>query len=79
MATNPRIPEHRDVPTLENQKREKSASPLVPFGIPAAGILLVALIIWLPRAPRRPTAPLNATVPAQPTGNQVQLSNLHLS
>jgi hypothetical protein len=80
MATNPRIPEkHQDVPTLVSQKRKKGGSPLVPLGILVAAILLIAIILWLPRAPKRPTAPSNAVVPSQPTGNQVQISNVRMS
>jgi hypothetical protein len=79
MATNPRVPDRRDVPTLVEQKKKKSSAPLVPVGIAIAAILLVAILIWLPRAPKRPTAPSNAVVPAQPTANQIQISNVRLS
>jgi len=79
MATNP-LPPHRDLPTLADQKKnKKSASPMVPLGILVAAIILIALIVYLPKTPRRPDAPSNATVPAQPTGTQVQLSNVRLS
>lgn len=79
MATNPRIPEHRDVPTLVEQKRKKSSAGGVVFGIIVAIIILAAIIYFLPRTPKRVNAPANDTIPAQPTGNQVQLSNVRLS
>jgi hypothetical protein len=81
MATNPRIPEHRDVPTLVEQKHKKSSAPLVLFGIFAAAIILAAILIWMPRAPRPSNAPSNAVVPSQPgaIGSQVQLSEIRLS
>jgi len=79
MATNPRIPDRHDVPTLQEQRRKKPGSPWVPLGLLAAALLLTALIVWLPRAPKQSMAPTGATVPAQPTGNQVQLTDLRLS
>jgi hypothetical protein len=79
MATNPRIPERRDVPTLVQQKRKKSAAPLIILGILAAVVILVAIIISLPRTPRPTTAPTGAVVPTQPTGSQVRFSNIHFS
>ena len=79
MATNPRIPSHRDMPTLVEQRRKKSSAPYVIFGIIAAAILLAAILYFLPHAPVRPNVPSNATVPVQPTGSQVQLSDVRLS
>ena len=79
MATNPRIPEHRDLPTLVAQKRKRSSAPWVLFGIFVAAIILAAILIWLPRDPRPTNAPSNAAIPSQPTGSQVQLSNIRLS
>jgi hypothetical protein len=81
MATNPRIPDRHDIPTLQEQRKEKKpGSPLVPLGILVAALLLIALIIWLPRAPKETAAaPSSAAIPAQPTGSQVQLSDLRIS
>ena len=79
MATNPRIPSHRDVPTLVSQRKKKSSAPWVLAGIFVAAILLAAILIWLPRAPKRPTAPSNAAIPVQPTGTQVRLSDIKLA
>lgn len=79
MATNPRIPEHRDLPTLVDQKRKKSAAPLVITGIIVAAVILIVLLVALPKMPRQPVAPTGAAVPAQPTGNQLRLSDIHFS
>jgi hypothetical protein len=79
MATNPRIPEHRDLPTLVDQKRKKSSAPLVLFGIFVAAVILAAILVWMPRAPKPTVAPSNAVVPFQATGQQVQLSQIRLS
>jgi hypothetical protein len=80
MATNPRIPDRQDVPTLKEQAREKkSGSPLVPLGILVAALLLIALIVWLPRTPKASVPPNGAVIPAQPTGNQVQLTDMRIS
>ncbi len=79
MATNPRIPEQRDVPTLVEQKHKKSAAPWVWFGILAAVILIVAIGFYMPNAPKRPAGPANAVNPAQPAGTQVRFSDIRVS
>jgi hypothetical protein len=79
MATNPRIPDRPELPTLRSEKKRTDSAKLVPLGILIAAVLLVALIIWMPRAPRGTTGPRDAAVPPQPTGNQVQVTNVHLS
>ena len=79
MATNPRIPDRHDVTALKEQQKRKVASPLVPLGILVAALLLIALIIWLPRTPKTAQSPDAASVPVQPTGSQVQLSDLRIT
>jgi len=79
MATNPRIPEHREFPTLVEQKRKKPAAPWVLFGIIAAAIILAAIGFYMPKAPKTPAGPANAVVPSQPSGTQVRLSDIRLS
>lgn len=79
MATNPRIPDRRDVPTLVSQRKKKASAPLIIFGIIAAAVLLAAILYFLPRAPRAGSYPSNATAPVQPTGGQIRLSNATLS
>jgi hypothetical protein len=79
MATNPRIPPRQNLPTLVAQRRKQSSAPLVAFGILAAAVILAAILYFMGHAPVRPNVPSNATVPNQPTENQVQLSDLRLS
>lgn len=79
MATNPRIPEHRDVPTLVEQKREKSAAPWIWIGLIAVAVLIAAIGFYMPYAPKNPAGPANATVPLQPTGNQIRWTDVRMS
>lgn len=76
MATNPRIPQddHTHM-TLQ----PKSKVPWVLIAIIVAAAILVALILWLPRTPRQQIPPSGAQVPAQPTGDQIQFTNLNLT
>jgi hypothetical protein len=79
MATNPRLPEERDVhPKIERQLQPASRVPWVLVAIIVAAAILLAMIIWLPRTPRAYT-PSGAQVPQQPTGQQIQLTNLKLT
>lgn len=79
MATNPRIPEERDAhPKIEQQLQPVSRVPWVWVAIIAAGAILLALIIWLPRTPRA-SSPSGAQVPQQPTGQQVQFRDVKLT
>jgi hypothetical protein len=79
MATNPRIPEERDVhPKIEQQLQPVSRVPWVWVAIVAAGAILLALMIWLPRTPRG-SSPSGAQMPQQPTGQQIQFTDLKLT
>ena len=83
MATNPKYPrpegEYRDLhPKIPVPKGGRRWWPLLI--IFAAAAILVTLVYWLPRAPHRAVPPPSAAqVPPQPTGNQVQVSNLTMS
>jgi len=79
MATNPRIPEQRDLPTLVEQKRKKSAAPWIWFGLIAVAVLIAAIGFYMPNAPKRPVGPANATVPVQPTGSQIRWTDVRMS
>ncbi len=79
MATNPRLPEERDVhPKIQQQLQPVSRVPWVLVAIIVAAAILIALVIWLPRTPRAYT-PSAAQVPQQPTGSQIQLTNLTMT
>ena len=80
MATNPNVPRGpglHEVPHLKVPKKKQFPWPLVVLVIAAA--ILVALILWLPRTPKAGRAPTAAQVPAQPTGNQVEFTNLKIT
>ncbi|MGI9102458.1 MAG: hypothetical protein ACR2IF_08440 [Terriglobales bacterium] len=87
MASNPQPPYppqrphlvKRDVhPKLQEQLQPQSRVPWVLIAIIVAAAILLALIIWLPRTPRAYT-PSGAQVPAQPTGQQIQLTDVRLT
>lgn len=81
MATNPQYPQRNrdDHAHMDLMKGGggKGWWPLVIIVIAAA--ILIGLIVWLPRAPKRTVAPAGAQVPPQPTANQVQLTNLNFT
>jgi uncharacterized protein DUF3426 len=80
MATNPNIPQRpglHEVPRLKVPRKKPVPWPLV--AIIAAAAILAALIWWLPRTPHKNLAPTGAQVPAQPTGSQVQFTNLKVT
>ncbi len=82
MVTNPQIPprkrdDHAHMDLLKGG-RGRGWSPVVIIVVAAA--ILLALIVWLPRAPKNAhTAPSSAAVPPQATGQQVQLSDLQIT
>jgi hypothetical protein len=86
MATNPRIPEphdpatvHDNHATVHEEDSRKRRFP-VPLAILIVAAVILALLIWyLPRTPVPTAPPSGAVVPAQPTGGQVQLTNLSLA
>lgn len=83
MATNPQYPEPRGprrVPDLHPQLKtiKKGKIPWVLIAIIVAAAILAALIWWLPQTPQRQAPPAAAQVPAQPTANQIQLTNLSM-
>lgn len=89
MATNPRIPPNdvRDrresrpqlVQRQPGTKGPKSSVPGVLAGIIAAIALLAVILFYMPRAPKKIPPPSAAQVPTQPSGNQLQFTNLHMS
>lgn len=77
MATNPKLPPQHEHPSLSMQPR--SRVPWVLIALIVAAAILVALILWLPRAPRQGMAPSAAQVPSQPTGSQIQFANMNIT
>jgi len=77
MATNPRIPDDRSTDDLNADLRRnapRGGAPWVLIALVVAAAILTALIIWLPRTPKAGMTPNAASVPPQPTGNQIQFS-----
>jgi len=81
MATNPKLPDrdNRELRVHLRQNAPKSGAPWVPIAILVAAVLLIALIAFLPRAPKVSPTPSAAEIPPQPTGSQIQLSNVRLA
>jgi hypothetical protein len=53
MATNPRLPEERDLhPKIERQLQPAGRVPWLLVAIIVAAAILLAMIIWLPRTPQ---------------------------
>ncbi len=82
MATNPQFPERGprlvdDHAKLTTVKHRNTWWPLAI--VAAAAAILIALIVWLPRAPKAVVPPNSAAVPVQPTGKQIQLTGLKIS
>lgn len=80
MATNPQYPEQKRPhmhPRL--QVPPKRRFPWILIAIIIAAAILAALIWWLPQTPKKQLPPNAAAVPAQPTGNQIQLTNLKMT
>jgi hypothetical protein len=81
MATNPKLPDrdNRDLKLHLRQNAPKSGAPWVPIALIVAAALLVALIAFLPRTPKVSPTPTGAEAPPQPTGNQIQFSNVRMT
>lgn len=80
MATNPQFPEQQRPhlhPRLQTPPKQRFPWPLIAIIIAAA--ILAALIWWLPQTPKKQLPPNAAAVPAQPTGDQIQLTNLKMT
>jgi hypothetical protein len=80
MATNPQFPEQQRPhlhPKLQTPPKRQFPWTLIAIIIAAA--ILAALIAWLPRTPKKQLPASAAQVPAQPTGNQIQLTNLKMT
>ena len=81
MATNPRFPEQRpkdDLNARLRQNQPKSGAPWVLVALLVAAALLIAVVAFLPRAPKASPTPTGAEIPAQPTGQQIQFTNVRL-
>ena len=83
MVTNPQFPEQRgpqrvpDVhPKLQMPRRKQFPWPML--AIIAAAAIFAAIIALMPTTPHVRSAPAAAQVPGQPTGSQIQLSDLRL-
>ena len=80
MATNPQYPEQKRPhlqPRLQTPPKRSFPWPLITIVIVAA--ILAALVWWLPQTPKKQLPPNAAAVPAQPTGDQIQLTNLKMT
>ncbi|MGE0404928.1 MAG: hypothetical protein AB7O65_01415 [Candidatus Korobacteraceae bacterium] len=85
MATNPRIPEQphdpspRDGTKLHIEESAKRRFPMPLIALAVAALILGALIWYLPQTPTAEPGPTGAAIPAQPTGGQIQLTDVNLA
>ncbi len=81
MATNPNLPRQGPTPVPQHPRipRPKKQFPWALIAIIVAAAILAAIIYWLPQSPKAQTPPTAAQVPPQPTGSQIQLSNLKIT
>jgi hypothetical protein len=86
MATNPKLPDYRDPAPIkpiddhakvQTIKKGKFPWPIVAIIIGAA--ILIAIIAFLPRGPHVTQAPTGAEIPQQPTVDQIQLTDMHIT
>lgn len=83
MATNPRFPEPRDregdrLNADLRRNEPKRGFPWVLIALVVAAAILTAILIWMPRTPKAAMTPSSASVPPQPTGQQIQFSGAKL-
>ena len=83
MATNPRFPEQnepsrRGPELVPKPEPPRGAVPGVALAIITAVLILVAILYFMPRAPKSAAAPAGATTPSQPVNDQLG-GQLHLS
>jgi hypothetical protein len=84
MATNPKLPDFPDIPPRKTSEPAKlhlirqSKFPWMIVALIVGAALLVTIISVLPKAPRVARTPSGAEVPRQPTGEQIQLTQVQI-
>ena len=68
---------YSDDPKITLQPQSRFPWPLV--AIVVAGVILIAIVFYLPRTPRTRRGPINAQTPAQPYGDTIRMSNVNVS
>lgn len=86
MATNPKLPDFRDLPSRRSELAHGKVQVIRqrrfrwPILILIAGAaLLIAILALLPRASHLTQLPSGAQVPQQPSADEVQLTNLKIA
>src|SRR5438874_13434011 len=82
MATNPNYPDPRkrraDFPDPELPQEKRAGVPWPLIAIMAAGLILAAIIYYLPRMPKESRGPAAGQIPHQPLLNELEVSNLKI-
>ena len=83
MATNPKLPDMPPQRPVDDHAKvqliRQSKFPWTIVALIAGAALLIVIFVVLPRAPHVTRPPSDAKVPAQPTGDQIQFTNLNLT
>ena len=61
------------------KKKWPGAGPGLAFALIVAAALIAAIVYYMPRAPHMSPPPTNSQSPIQPSPNQLQFSNLHIT
>jgi hypothetical protein len=85
MATNPKLPDYPNIPPrkpVDDHTKvrtiRQSKFPWTIVAIIIGAALLIAVIGFFPKGPRKVTAPAGAQIPPQPTAAQVEFTNVEL-
>ena len=85
MATNPKLPDYPDIPPRrpadDHTKVRMIRQSKFPWSIVAIIIgaaLIIAVIGFFPKGPRKVTAPAGAQIPPQPTAAQVEFTGVQI-
>ena len=85
MATNPKLPDYPNIPSrrpvddyTKVRMIRQSKFPWSVVAIIIGAALIIAVIGFFPKGPRKVTAPSGAQIPPQPTASQVEFTGVQI-